>query len=89
MQKQVQQFTSACQKAKIYVENDMPIGVFHDFLMMIKGLMVDRMVAAHNEQIAHAKASMEQGSDLEEAVPSAQVENLPCEDHACEKIQGE
>lgn len=87
MQKQVQQFTSACQKAKIYVENDMPIGVFHDFLMMIKGLMVDRMVAAHKEQEQHAKASMAQGSDLEEAIPPA--ENLPCEDHACENNQGE
>lgn len=66
MQKQVQQFISDCQRAKIYVENDMPIGVFHDFLMMIKGLMVDRMVAAHNEQVEQAKCSMEQGSELEE-----------------------
>ena len=72
MQKQVQQFTSACEKARIFVENDMPIGVFHDFLMLIKGLMVDRMVAAHNEQVEQAKASMEQGSDLEEPIPAEQ-----------------
>ena len=82
MQKQVQQFTSECQKAKIFVENDMPIGVFHDFLMAIKGLMVDRMVAAHNQQIEHAKASMAQGSDLEEQVPG-------CGEQACDKPEGE
>ena len=70
MRKQVQQFASECQKARIFVENDMPIGVFHDFLMLIKGLMVDRMVAAHNEQVAQAKASMENGSDLEEGIPA-------------------
>lgn len=69
MQKLVQQFTSECDKAKIYVENDMPIGVFHDFLMMIKGLMVDRMVAAHNEQVNQAEQAMKQGSELEEQVP--------------------
>ena len=43
-------FESECSKAKIYVENDMPIGNFHDFLMEIKGLMIDRMVAAHKDQ---------------------------------------
>lgn len=82
MQKQVQQFTSECQRAKIFVENDMPIGVFHDFLMLIKGFMVDRMVAAHNEQVEMAKQSMEQGSELEEPVPGQDapaIENQPSE----------
>jgi len=53
-QNPVQQFASACSRAKIFVENEMPIGVFHDFLMEVKGLMVDRMVAAHNEQVQQA-----------------------------------
>lgn len=57
-QKPVTQFTSPCSKARIYVENDMPIGVFHDFVMHIKGLMVDRMVAAHNEQVSQACEAM-------------------------------
>ncbi len=57
MQKAVQCFESECKRAKIFVENEMPIGVFHDFLMAIKGLMVDRMVAAHQEQIAQAEAA--------------------------------
>lgn len=52
----VTEFKSACGKAKIYVENEMPIGVFHDFLMLIKGMMVDRMVAAHKEQVEQIQA---------------------------------
>ncbi len=75
MIKNVNQFTSPCEKARIFVENDMPIGVFHDFLMQIKGMMVDRMISAHNEQIAQSKAAMEHGSDLEEPIACEQ----PCE----------
>lgn len=85
MQKQVQQFTSACEKARIFVENDMPIGVFHDFLMLIKGLMVDRMVAAHKEQEEQAKSSMEHGSDLEEAIPA----EAPCESNCAPSKEDE
>ena len=50
-----QLFESACGKARIFVENDMAIGSFHDFLMEIKGLMVDRMIVAHQEQIKQAE----------------------------------
>ncbi len=56
MQKPVQQFLSECGRAKIFVENDMPIGVFHDFLMELKGLMVDRMVAEHKKQLEESEA---------------------------------
>lgn len=58
MQQQVTEFRSECGRAKIYVQNDMPIGEFHDFLMAIKGLMVDRMVAAHQEQTKQAEEAM-------------------------------
>lgn len=54
-----QQFVSECGKAKIFVENDMPIGKFHDYLLEIKGTMVDRMVAAHQQQITEATAQKE------------------------------
>lgn len=57
MQKAVTQFESACGRAKMFVDNEMPIGVFHDYLMEIKGLMVERMVAAHQEQIHEAAAA--------------------------------
>ena len=55
IQKAMQCFESACGKAKIFVENDMPIGVFHDFLMELKGAMVERMVAAHKQQQEEVK----------------------------------
>ncbi len=58
-QNPVQKFVSSCERAVVFVENDMPIGVFHDFIMELKGLMVDRMVKAHQEQEAQAKAALE------------------------------
>jgi hypothetical protein len=63
--KSMQSFESECGKAKVFVENDMPIGVFHDFLMEMKGLMVDRMVAAHKEQQALADAQREESEKQE------------------------
>jgi len=66
-------FESPCKKAKIYVEKDMPIGVFHDFLMFMKGNMIDRMVAAQ-------KAEMEQSKAMQAEQP-----NLPVEDDCCKK----
>ena len=55
----VQSFESPCGKSVIYVENDMPIGVFHDFLMLIKGNMVDRMVEAQKQEQAISDAHKE------------------------------
>lgn len=82
-------FASACKKASAFVENDMPIGAFHDFLMQLKGLMVERMIIAHNEQEAAAKAALEQpphDSELPSAnedqtgvVPQPYCEDAPCE----------
>lgn len=57
MQKAVQQFSSECGRVHLYVDNEMPIGIFHDFLMEIKGSMVERMVAAHKQQQEQAEAS--------------------------------
>ena len=76
MQKSVTQFISPCERAKIYVENDMPIGVFHDFLMELKGLMVDRMVAAHQEQVQQAEAA--KGLPPHESELSAQPGQPSC-----------
>jgi hypothetical protein len=56
MQKAITQFKSECGKAQCLVENDMPIGVFHDFLLALKGLMVDRMIAAHQEHTTEAES---------------------------------
>lgn len=70
MNKPVTQFLSACGRAKVFVENDMPIGVFHDFLMEMKGQMVDRMIAAHKEQIEQAAAQKQQDPEAQDSCSS-------------------
>jgi hypothetical protein len=67
MTKAMQQFSSECGKAMIFVENDMAIGIFHDFLMKIKGSMVDRMVAAHKEQEAQIESQKQQDTEISDA----------------------
>ena len=76
-QKTVQLFESTCGKAKIFVENDMPIGVFHDFLMLMKGLMVDRMVQAQKEQEEVSKA-MKKQSDIDDQITQQSCECACC-----------
>lgn len=49
-QQTTQLFESENGKAKIYVDHDMAIGEFHDFLTKVKGMMVDRMVEAQKAQ---------------------------------------
>lgn len=58
-QKAMQSFESSCGKARIYVDSDMPIGVFHDFLLQVKGNMVDRMVEAQKQEQAITDAHKE------------------------------
>ena len=52
MAKQIpaQKFESPCKKAVTIVENDMPLGSFHDYLLSLKGEMVDRMVKSQKEE---------------------------------------
>ncbi len=76
-QKAVQAFESECKRAQIFVENDMPIGVFHDFLMAIKGIMVDRMVAAHQEQITQAEAAKSFPTHESELPAEEKIEQIP------------
>lgn len=60
------EFLSDCGKARIYVENDIQIGVFHDFLMHIKGLMVDKMVKTHKQEEEISESMQQQPSIVEE-----------------------
>lgn len=79
-QNTVQQFISACGKAIIYVENDMPIGAFHDLLTIVKGAMVERMIAAqkaHELEIESQKDLPPHQSEIE-ANPD-QEQPAPCE----------
>lgn len=43
-------FKSECGKSAIFVDSDMPVGLFHDFLLKVKGQMVDVMVNAQKEE---------------------------------------
>lgn len=56
----VQLFESDCGKSRIIVDNDMPLGQFHDFLLRIKGMMVDKMVEVQKQeqQLAEQQASL-------------------------------
>lgn len=46
-----QKFVSKCSRGSLYVENDMPLGELHDFLMLMKGMMVERMLTVHREEL--------------------------------------
>jgi len=45
-----QQFSSKCKRALLYVENDMPVGELHDFVLSVKGHLVDLMVKLQKEE---------------------------------------
>jgi len=49
-QKNVTQFESECKRAKVIIDNDMPAGAVHDFLMILKGHVIDIMVKNHNDE---------------------------------------
>ena len=53
-----QMIVSDCKKAHMYIENDMPLGSFHDFLLLVKGYMVDRMVTTQKQEEEVAKEQM-------------------------------
>ena len=55
-QKQLVQFSSEDNKIKILCETDTPLGEIHDYLMHVKGYIVDRMVAAQKEEEAVSEA---------------------------------
>ena len=61
MLKQVQcvNFCSEDGKVKIYCDNDTPLGNLHDFLMQVKGNIVERMVEAQKQEQAVADSQKE------------------------------
>lgn len=60
-----QRFESDCKKAVILVANDMPLGSFHDFLLNVKGHMVDKMVKVQKEEEAIAEQQMQESCSSE------------------------
>lgn len=51
-----QKFVSDCGRASFIVENEMPVGFIHDYLLQLKGHMVDIMIAAHKQEKEQAEA---------------------------------
>jgi hypothetical protein len=55
----VQLFETENKKVKIYVDNDTALGDLHDFLLNLKGNIIDRMVKAQKEESEQAEAMKE------------------------------
>lgn len=65
----VQKIVSDCGKAVFIIDNDMSLGILHDFLLLLKGEFVDRMVKVQKEQeeeVAERDAAAEQPVKVEE-----------------------
>ena len=58
-----QNFKSECGRAQLIVENEMPVGQIHDFVMMTKGHMVDLMKKVHEDE----KKAAEKIKEIDEA----------------------
>ena len=61
-----QKFQSECERAQIVVSNDMPLGALHDFLLAIKGHVVDLMLKAQKEEQAEADKQKANDHSVEE-----------------------
>ncbi len=48
------QFISEDKKISLYCDSDTSLGLLHDFLMDVKGNIVDRMIKAQKEEEAAA-----------------------------------
>lgn len=56
-QKNCVEFTGAEGKIRLFCDSDTALGDLHDFLLMLKGTIVDRMVKAQKEEEAQAAAN--------------------------------
>lgn len=56
-QKATTQFESDCKRAKVIIDNDMPAGSIHDFLLQLKGHVVDAMVKNQKDEEEKQKKS--------------------------------
>lgn len=81
-QKPVQRIESECKKCVLFVENDTPLGELHDFLLSLKGHVVDRMIKAQQEDCEMAEAQkklQEEQEKAEEPKEEAKEESPPQE----------
>ena len=76
-QETVQKVISSCEKIEIMFSGDTSLGVLHDFLLELKGNVVDRMNAAQKEEVEACDA-------FKAAAPK---ENLPVEEEEEEVVE--
>lgn len=71
----MQKFPSPCGKANLHVDNDMALGALHDFLMAIKGDIVNRMIL--NQKQEEEIAAAQRAAQAEAEKPSEEVPQEP------------
>ena len=59
-------FISECGKIQLLCDRDTALGQLHDFLMRLKGEIVDRMIKAQKDEEAMAEAQKEAEIPCEE-----------------------
>lgn len=62
-QKSTALFESECKKMKLICDADTPLGVLHDYLMAVKGEIVDRMQNAQKKEQEIAKQQMKESEE--------------------------
>ena len=73
-------FQSECGKMSLHCDADTALGMLHDFLMMAKGYVIDRMQEAHRQESEYAE-QMKIKEIESEALPQEKCE-LP-EESCC------
>lgn len=69
--KQISQvkFESSDKKSVLHCDTDVALGELHDFLMALKGEIVDRMVKAHKGDVDTMQKAKEAEAPPKEAAP--------------------
>ena len=65
-QENIIKISSEDKKIAVYCDADTPLGKMHDFLLLLKGNIVERMSAAQNEEKEAADRLEEQEVETEE-----------------------
>jgi hypothetical protein len=69
-----QKFESEDKKFIVICENDMSLGLLHDYLLELKGNVVDMLSAAHKQERDAAEAVKKQDAEKAEAVEEVKAE---------------
>jgi hypothetical protein len=62
-QKNTALFESSCKKMKLICDSDTPLGVLHDYLMALKGEIVERMQKAQKQEQEISEKMMKESEE--------------------------